>query len=78
MRDLVDPTRSGSFLLELLYFAGWRLEVRRGDPTRIRARRGEIVLDVSRPTLAHAAGVVFARAMRSGSSAANGRQRPAA
>jgi hypothetical protein len=26
-----------SFLLELLYFAGWRLQIRRGNPTMIRA-----------------------------------------
>jgi hypothetical protein len=54
----------GSFLLELLYFAGWRLELRDGART-IRAIRGEVELEVSGATRAEGAGVVFARAMRS-------------
>ena len=59
-----DPERE-SFLLELLHFAGWRLEIRRGSSTRIRAARGRVELDVTGPSLSHAAGTVFARAMRS-------------
>lgn len=59
-----DPERE-SFLLELLHFAGWRLEIRRGSSTRIRAARGRVQLDVTGPSLSHAAGTVFARAMRS-------------
>jgi hypothetical protein len=55
----------GSFLLELLYFAGWQLQVRHGQPTRIRATRGDVELDVTGPDLPDAAGTVFARAMRS-------------
>jgi len=42
---LVEASRSGSFLLELLYFAGWRLDVRDGDAPRIRATRAEIELE---------------------------------
>ena len=64
--NLVDPARSGSFLLELMYFAGWKLAVRDGGAPRVRARRGDVELDVSGSTLAEAAGVAFARAMRSG------------
>ena len=60
-----DPERE-SFLLELLQFAGWRLEIRRGPATRIRAARSGVALDVTGPTLSHAAGTLFARAMRSG------------
>lgn len=59
-----DPERE-SFLLELLHFAGWRLEIRRGSSTRIRAARSGVELDVTGPTLSHAAGTLFARAMRS-------------
>ena len=55
-----------SFLLELLRFAGWRLQVRRGSSTRIRATRSGVVLDVTGSSLAQAAGTLFARAMRSG------------
>ena len=62
---LVDGSGSGSFLLELLYFAGWRLEVREGKAPNIRATRGEIELEVSAASWAEAAGIVFARAMRS-------------
>src|SRR5712691_944552 len=42
---LVEASRSGSFLLELLYFAGWRLDVRDGDAPRVRATRDEIELE---------------------------------
>ena len=59
-----DPERE-SFLLELLHFAGWRLQIRRGSSTRIRAARGGVELEVTGPSLSHAAGTVFARAMRS-------------
>ena len=62
---LVEASGSGSFLLELLYFAGWRLDVRDGDASRIRATRGAIELEVSGASLAEAAAIVFARAMRS-------------
>lgn len=61
-------TRSdrGSFLLELLHYAGWQLQIRRGSPTRIHAARDGIELDITRASLSEAAGVIFARAMRSG------------
>lgn len=61
-----DPERE-SFLLELLHFAGWRLEIRRGSSTRIRAARSGVELDVTGPSLSHAAGTLFAHAMRSSS-----------
>ena len=64
MSSVSDPERK-SFLLELLHFAGWRLEIRRGSSTRIRAARGRVELDVTGPSLSHAAGTMFARAMRS-------------
>ena len=56
-----------SFLLELLRFAGWRRQVRRGSSTRIRAARSGVELDVTGPSLSHEAGTLFARAMRSSS-----------
>jgi hypothetical protein len=59
-----DPERE-SFLLELLHFAGWRLEIRQGATTRIRAARSGVELDVTGRSLAQAAGMLFARAMRS-------------
>jgi hypothetical protein len=62
---LVEASRGGSFLLELLYFAGWRLDVRDGDAPRIRATRAEIELEASGASLAEAAGTIFAQAMRS-------------
>ena len=57
--------RGGSFLLELLYYAGWRLQVRDGSPVRIHATRDGFELDVTASTVSAAAGTVFARAMRS-------------
>ena len=36
-----------SFLLELLYLAGWHLRVRRGNATTIRAMRDEVSLKVT-------------------------------
>jgi hypothetical protein len=65
-----NPTangHTGSFLLELLQLAGWQLQVRDSDRTRVRARRGEVELEVTGGSLAEAAGTVFARAMRSAS-----------
>jgi hypothetical protein len=55
----------GSFLLELLHFAGWQLQIRRGNPTTIRATRDNVSLEVTETSLPQAAGVMFARAMRS-------------
>ncbi|HEU0248037.1 MAG TPA: hypothetical protein VLA69_06825 [Gaiellaceae bacterium] len=54
-----------SFLLELLYLAGWHLRVRRGNATTIRAMRDEVSLEVTETSFPRAAGVMFARAMRS-------------
>jgi len=63
--SLLDEDRGGAFLLELLHFAGWRLHVRDGERPTIRARRADVELEVSASSLAGAAGIVFARAMRS-------------
>lgn len=63
--NLAADARGGSFLLELLHLAGWQLQVRESDVARIRARRGEVELEVTGASLAEAAGTVFARAMRS-------------
>lgn len=62
---LLPQDRGGSFLLELLHFAGWRLQIRNGETPTIRARRADVELEVSGGSLAEAAGIVFARAMRS-------------
>jgi hypothetical protein len=64
--DVSDKTHGGSFLLELLHFAGWQLQVQDGETARIRASRNDVALDVTADSLADAAGTVFARAMRSG------------
>jgi hypothetical protein len=56
----------GSFLLELLYFAGWQLKVRNGETTTIRARRADVEVEVTGASPEEAAGIAFARAMRSG------------
>ena len=77
--ELLPQDRGGAFLLELLYFAGWRLQVRNGETPTIRARRADVELEVSGSSLADAAGIVFARAMRSrkrkGKDAYGGRNR---
>ncbi len=54
-----------SFLLKLLHFAGWKLQVRRGDSTTIRAMRDDVAVEATERTFGGAAGVVFARAMSS-------------
>ena len=63
--NLADKADRGSFLLELLYLAGWQLQIRDDNSPRIHARRGEVELEVTGASLAEAAGTVFARAMRS-------------
>ena len=52
----VSEARGGSFLLELLYFAGWHLQVRDGATATIHATRAEVELEVSGASLADAAG----------------------
>lgn len=54
-----------SFLLEFLYLAGWHLRVCHGNATTIRAMRDEVSLEVTETSFPRAAGVMFARAMRS-------------
>jgi PAS domain S-box-containing protein len=63
--NLVSDERGGSFLLELLQFAGWQLQIRDGAPPTIRAMRAGVRLEVAGASLAEAAGTVFAHAMRS-------------
>ena len=63
--NLADPADRGSFLLELLYFAGWQVKVRQDERARIRATRADVELEVTGTSLDEAAGIVFARAMRS-------------
>ena len=63
--NLADPADRGSFLLELLYFAGWQLKVRQGERARIRATRADVEFEVTGASLDEAAEIVFARAMRS-------------
>lgn len=67
--DFVSRAERESFLLGLLHFAGWKLQIRRGRSTRIRAVRDGVELDVTGSSLAEAAGILFARAMRSGRNA---------
>ena len=62
----VIATEGGSFLLELLHYAGWRLQVRDGETVRIHAARDGVEVDAAGASLPEAAGVAFARAMRSG------------
>ena len=63
--NFLSYTERQPLLLELLYFAGWQLQIRQGPPTRIRATRAGVELDVSGATLSEAVGTLFARAMRS-------------
>jgi hypothetical protein len=51
-----NHARGGSFLLELLYFAGWQLRVRDGAIPTIHATRADVQLEVSGASLADAAG----------------------
>jgi hypothetical protein len=62
---LIQVSGDRSFLLELLHFAGWRLQVREGSTTTIRAARSGVLLEASGSTLPEAVGRLFARAMRS-------------
>jgi hypothetical protein len=55
----------GGFLLELLQFAGWRLELRGGERATIRATRADVEVEASGDSLDEAADAVFLRAMRS-------------
>jgi hypothetical protein len=63
---MADP-RDESFLLTLLAYAGWKLSVRRDDDVVIRATRDGVVVWARATTVSGAAGVAFARAMRSSS-----------
>ena len=65
----------GAFLLELLYFAGWHLDVRDDQTTTIRATRADVEVEVSGDSLDEAADAVFLRAMRSGRELSGSRSR---
>lgn len=69
----LDERAKGSLLLQLLYFAGWTVEIRKGRETTIRAARDEVHLEVTAASFAQASGVVFAKAMRSRASGGSGR-----
>jgi hypothetical protein len=60
----MEAQRSGSSLLELLYFAGWRLKVHENETTTIRATRADVELESASDRPA-AAAPILARAMRS-------------
>ena len=66
-RDLVEGRRDGAFLLELLHFAGWQLDLRQQQPPRIGARRGVIKVEAGGTNLAEAVDRLFTEAMRSSS-----------
>ena len=66
-RDLVEGRRDGAFLLELLHFAGWQLDLRQQQPPRIGARRGVINVEAGGTSLAEAVDRLFTEAMRSSS-----------
>ncbi len=63
--NLINDPAAGSFLLELLLYAGWRLQIRDTDFVTIHAARDGIEIDVTGARLPEAAGTAFARAMRS-------------
>jgi hypothetical protein len=65
--QLTTSPVEGSLLLGLLRYAGWRLEVRKSDGVAIRASRDGVEVRAAGRTVSEATGVVFARAMRSGS-----------
>lgn len=55
----------GSFLLELLHYAGWQLRIRQAGGVSIHAARDGVEVRAGGSTLAEATGAIFARAMRS-------------
>jgi uncharacterized protein (UPF0261 family) len=63
--NLVYRSEGASFLLELLRYAGRRLQIRDGEVVRIHAIRGGVEIDATGSTFSHAADTAFARAMRS-------------
>ena len=63
--NLAANAPGDTFPLGPLQLAGWHLQVRDGGRARIRARQGEVELEVTGATFAEAAGTVLARAMRS-------------
>ena len=70
MSARLTSSAEDSLLLQLLRYAGWRLEIRNGDAFSIQAARNGVEVRGSGTTFAEAMGKVFARAMRSGPPAA--------
>lgn len=62
----VPSPRAGLFLLELLHYSGWQLEVRETEIVRIHATRDGVEIDAAGRSFPEAAQTAFARAMRSG------------
>jgi hypothetical protein len=63
--SVLHEDRGGSFLLQLLHFAGRRLDVRDSETATIRARRADVELEVRDSSLTEAVGIIFGRAMHS-------------
>lgn len=62
-----EPVRlaGGAFLLELLHYAGWQLQIRQ-DIVLIHAARDGVEISVAGASLPEAIQAAFTRAMRSG------------
>jgi hypothetical protein len=63
--QLTPGSLDGSLLLELLHYAGWRLQIRKARTVSIRAVRDGVEVHANGSTLPEAAAQTFARAMRS-------------
>lgn len=63
--QLTTGSADESLLLELLHYAGWRLQIRRAGGVSIQALRDGVEVSASGRSLPEAAGAIFARAMRS-------------
>lgn len=64
--QLTRGSIEGSLLLELLHYAGWRLQIRKQGSVSIHAVRDGVEVRANGRSLSEATGAIFARAMRSG------------
>jgi hypothetical protein len=64
--QLTTGSIEGSLLLELLHYAGWRVQIRRQGSVSIHAVRDGVEVRASGRSLSEATGAIFAHAMRSG------------
>lgn len=64
--QLTTGSVEGSLLLELLQYAGWRLQIRNTGTVSISAVRDGIEVRANGRSLSEATAKTFARAMRSG------------